>query len=101
MTSLSVWAALVSGSGRAIMPKYRFSQGKVWVEEGIYRPFLNRNQQEGYSTVLLISRNGLPASVEPSTFVQEERRDAHPESSPITQPYTAEPPEEPRPDLSA
>ncbi len=79
------------------MPKYRFSQGKVWVEEGVYRPFLHRNRQEGALTVLLIGQPGLPAPAKPSTFVQEERPDAHPESPPVTPDL----PGEPRPDLSA
>ncbi len=79
------------------MPKYRFSQGKVWVEAGVYRPCLNRNRQTGPLTVLFLRRPGLSAPAKPSALVQEERPDAQPESPPVTPDL----PGESRPDLSA
>ena len=36
------------------MPKYTFSQGKIWVEEGVYQPLLKRRPPHGDTFVLLL-----------------------------------------------
>ena len=42
------------------MPKYIFSQGKIWVEEGVYQPLLKRKKQLGDTFVLLFVANPKP-----------------------------------------
>lgn len=57
------------------MPKYIFSQGKIWVEEGVYQPLLKRKKQLGDTFVLLFV-NKLEAQPSESTAsVEKEQED--------------------------
>ena len=57
------------------MPKYIFSQGKVWVEEGVYQPLLKRKKQLGDTFVLLFTSKSQTQLSEPSASVEKEQED--------------------------
>ena len=57
------------------MPKYIFSQGKIWVEEGVYQPLLKRKKQLGDTFVLLFVSKSQAQSSEPSASVEKEQED--------------------------
>ena len=57
------------------MPKYIFSQGKVWVEEGVYQPLLKRKKQLGDTFVLLLITKSDAQSSESSASVKKEQED--------------------------
>lgn len=57
------------------MPKYIFSQGRIWVEEGIYQPLLKRKKQLGDTFVLLFVSKSDAQSSEPSESVEKEQED--------------------------
>ncbi len=57
------------------MPKYIFSQGKVWVEEGVYQPLLKRKKQIGDTFVLLFITKSNAQSSEPSAPEEKEKED--------------------------
>lgn len=55
------------------MPKYIFSQGKIWVEEGVYQPLLKRKKQLGDTFVLLFVSKSEAQPSEPSASVAKEQ----------------------------
>ena len=57
------------------MPKYIFSQGRIWVEEGVYQPLLKRKKQLGDTFVLLFVSKSQAQSSEPSASVEKEKED--------------------------
>lgn len=57
------------------MPKYIFSQGRIWVEEGVYQPLLKRKKQLGDTFVLLFVSKSQAQSSEPSASVEKEQED--------------------------
>lgn len=57
------------------MPKYIFSQGKIWVEEGVYQPLLKRKKQLGDTFVLLFVSKSEAQSSEPFALVEKEQED--------------------------
>lgn len=57
------------------MPKYIFSQGKIWVEEGVYQPLLKRKKQLGDTFVLLFVTKSQAQSSELSAPVEKEQED--------------------------
>jgi len=57
------------------MPKYIFSQGKIWVEEGVYQPLLKRKKQLGDTFVLLFLTKFHAQSSEPSEPAEKEQED--------------------------
>ena len=57
------------------MPKYIFSQGRIWVEEGVYQPLLKRKKQLGDTFVLLFVTKSQAQSSEPSAPVEKEQED--------------------------
>ena len=57
------------------MPKYIFSQGRIWVEEGVYQPLLKRKKQLGDTFVLLFVTKSQAQSSEPSASVEKEQED--------------------------
>ena len=57
------------------MPKYIFSQGKVWVEEGVYQPLLKRKKQLGDTFVLLFVSKSEAKSSEPTVAMEKEQED--------------------------
>ncbi len=59
------------------MPKYIFSQGKIWVEEGVYQPILRRRKQPDDTFVLLFVAKSQPQSreCEQSALVEKEEED--------------------------
>jgi hypothetical protein len=58
------------------MPKYIFSGGRVWVEEGVYSPLLNRHKREAKPTVLIVvQRPRHSHQLKSSTLKQEARTD--------------------------
>ena len=57
------------------MPKYIFSQGKIWVEEGVYQPLLKRKKQLGDTFVLLFVSKSEAQPSEPSALMEKEQED--------------------------
>lgn len=57
------------------MPKYIFSQGKIWVEEGVYQPLLKRKKQLGDTFVLLFMTKSEAQPSEPSALMEKEQED--------------------------
>ena len=57
------------------MPKYSFSRGKIWVEEGVYQPLLTRRKQPDDTFVLLFVAKSHAQSSEPSASVEKEEED--------------------------
>lgn len=57
------------------MPKYIFSQGRIWVEEGVYQPLLKRKKQLGDTFVLLFVTKSQAQSSEPSAMMEKEQED--------------------------
>ncbi len=54
------------------MRKYIFSQGKVWVEEGYYRPIIRKAASTTQNVVLLF----VPFSSQPNRSTSGKERDA-------------------------
>jgi len=57
------------------MPKYTFSQGKIWVEEGVYQPLLKRKKQPDDTFVLLFVSKSQSQSSDESAPVEKEQDD--------------------------
>ena len=57
------------------MPKYIFSQGRIWVEEGVYQPLLKRKKQLGDTFVLLFVSKSQAQPSEPSALMEKEQED--------------------------
>jgi hypothetical protein len=75
LTLLSVWAARVfrPEKGELTMPKYTFSQGKVWVENGVYRPVLRKSKDADIVGVVLLLRPTIRVHSENATPDKESK----------------------------
>ncbi len=75
LTPLSVWAARVfrAEKGGLAMAKYTFSQGKIWVENGVYRPVLRKSKDVDTAGVVLLLRPAIHAHSEDVTPDKEGR----------------------------
>jgi hypothetical protein len=64
-----VWAARVfrTEKGGLAMAKYTFSQGKVWVEKGVYRPVLRKSKAADVAGVVLLLRPAIHVQSENAT----------------------------------
>ncbi len=55
------------------MPRYTFSQGKIWVEDGLYSPVLKDKKRDLESIVLILLP---PSSAKPETSMSGKEKKA-------------------------